>query len=451
MKRGMIVWAIVALVLAAAPAAAGDDADWHWFGSLRVRPEYNENLSDLTGGRDDKIAYAGYRANLGLSVDLDRDVTLLFDGQALGVWGEDPDPFRGGTTQDTTSADFNFYRAYVEAKNIFGTKLSVRAGRQTLVFGDEWLLGDYDFYGGTSWDGIRADFARDTGTTSVFWAKVAETNTPEQLTDLTINDIGGDSDLYGFWGDWDLGNSHLVEAGVMYLLDHQTIVTDSGTATTFPFDDKRWTITLQYAWGEDTGAFVRANTAMQTGETLDASIPTAPVDVDIEDAYAFEVTGGYVFERDGQPYRLWARIAEYTGDDDTTPNENETFVPIAQDNHARYGLLDFWQGQWGFTPFIGGSPGFRALQVGVHAELANGLDVMLSAQELRRAERVSSTVTSRQLGREISLGVGYNYGENLRVEAGVAQLYPSTAFDFEPPFFASSITRRYYLNTVVNF
>ena len=67
MKKANVTLTLLVLSLIFAPAVSaegGDDAEWNWFGSLRVRPEYNENLSDVFAGNDDKIAYVAYRANL---------------------------------------------------------------------------------------------------------------------------------------------------------------------------------------------------------------------------------------------------------------------------------------------------------------------------------------------------------------------------------------------------
>lgn len=443
MKKITMTLALFALSVTLAPAApAGDDdgPEWDWFGSLRLRPEYNENMSDVFGGRDDRIAYAAYRANLGAKIGLDRDVTVVFNGQVLGLFGEDESPLRGTTSLDSTSAKFNLFNAYVEAKNLFGSKFSMRAGRQPLVFGDEWLLGDLEFYGGTSWDGLRGDFDREGGETSVFWAKVVETNTPESIA--LSEDIGGDSDLYGIWSNWDIGDKSLIEGGVLYLLDHRTL-------NDHPFQDKRWTYTVQYAYNPEgeAGWFGRVNAAIQRGTTLDVlGVDTT----DIEDAIAYEGTGGHVWIKDGNPYKLWVRLAEYSGDD-TTTEEIETFIPLAQDTHGRYGYLDMWTGQWGFTQFLGGSPGFQAIQFGAKAHLPSGIRLSLLVQQLRRSERFAPDESNINLGEEYAVTAAYDYGKNATIELGVAQLYPGTSMELEPPFFGSSTTRRVYVHTVVHF
>ena len=122
-RRGSaLAFAVLLLAAPSARAAEGDEEgrELKWFGSLRVRPEYNDNLSDLSSAVDDKVGYVTYRANVGTSIDLDQDVTVLFDVQALGNWGEAQTPQRGfqGFTSDDTSIDF--FRAYIEARKIFG-------------------------------------------------------------------------------------------------------------------------------------------------------------------------------------------------------------------------------------------------------------------------------------------------------------------------------------------
>ena len=63
--------AVGVLLAGFAPALAADDSDdtnfkWNWYGSLRARPEYNDNLNDLTPEVDDEISYTNYRVEIGL-------------------------------------------------------------------------------------------------------------------------------------------------------------------------------------------------------------------------------------------------------------------------------------------------------------------------------------------------------------------------------------------------
>jgi len=195
-----------------------------------------------------------------------------------------------------------------------------------------------------------------------------------------------------------------------------------------------------------TGLFFTGNAAYQNGTTVDATL--APVDID--GAAAAELTGGYTWERSGNPYKLWGRYAVYSGDKASTPDKRETFVLVAQDNHARYGLLDLWTGQWGFTPFIGGPSGAEILQLGFDSTLPNTIRLRLMGQQVWRDEKFPGN-DNKNLGKEFGLSAFYNYGKNLEMELGVAILYPGASIALEPPLFGNSTARRIYFNTVARF
>ena len=131
MKKWMGVAVAAVLLMGITSSVRAEDHSWKWFGMLRARPEFNNNLSDVNSFRDDQIFFTSYRANIGFSADLDHDVSVLIDGQVLGKWGEDS-IVRGGITTDNTTEKFGVYRGYVEARKIGGSPVTVRAGRQPL-------------------------------------------------------------------------------------------------------------------------------------------------------------------------------------------------------------------------------------------------------------------------------------------------------------------------------
>lgn len=449
MKRKWTVGVVaLSLVLGIVPVAVADDhedggADWNWFGSLRVRPEYNENLTDVFGGQDDKIAYVNYRMNVGFHAELDRNVAVHVDGQWIGLFGEDQTASRGFQGFDTNLSDFALYEAYADVRDVFDTPFSIRVGRQEIVLGDEWLFGDDHFYGGVTHDAIRGDWDTELVDLTIFWSKVAELDFPEFITSsVGATDIGGDRDVYTVWSDWELPGPQGIEAGIVYDLDRRP----SGVAGFFA-SDKRWTYAAQYSWGGETGLFVDANAAIQWGKTVD---PTGTLEVDLEDAKGFEGTVGWNFERGGGTYKVYAMLADYTGDDPSS-SDVETFSPLFQDNHGRYGFADFWTGRWGFRPFLGASPGIGFLQLGFKSQLSNGIGIQVLAQRMRRDIAFSPTQSNRNLGQEYAFVFSYDYGDNVDLELGFAQIFPGSAFRFEPPFLGNSTTRRFYLNTAVSF
>jgi len=439
MKKWTVAVIALALALTAVPALAGDGedgAEWNWFGEFRARPEYNENLSDLAAGLDDKIGYIAYRMNLGFDVELDKNVHIRVDGQFMGQFGEDWTAQRGALAYPTTSSYFSLFEGYVDMRNMFDTPFSLKIGRQKVVFADEWLFGDYDFYGGTSHDGLVGTFDSDLVTVTPFWVKNIEADVPE-WNSFGLQDTQGDFDIYAVWTAWNLPGEQKLDTGVVYGLDRFK-------TTSLPFTDKRWTYAAQYHYGAPTGLYVDVNGAIQWGTTVDFAATKQDVDAD-----AIEATLGWGFERGGGQYKIWARFANYSGDDTSTADV-EAFNPLFQDNHGRYGLLDIWNGQWGFTQYLG-SEGIQFQQLGWDAKLANGIGIRGIAQRMRRTTEKSPTLTNRNLGEEYGFEVTYDYGDNVHLALGLAQLYPGAAISYEPPQFTRSTVRRFYLNTVTRF
>ncbi len=453
MRRWKALIAVFALALCFVPAsvAADDDAEgmnltWHWFGSLRARPEYNDNLSDVSPVVDDEVSYANYRVNFGFSVDLDKGVSVLLDGQAYGAWGEDQTPQRGNLTTDNTSGDVAFYRAYIKAANIMDSNFSVTAGRQPLEYADEWLLGDSDFYAGTSWDAIRGDYQMkdDRGSVSLFWAKVAEQDVPETL--VFTGDIGNDFDMYGIWTDWRVGDHSSLDVSALYGMDRRDVAGKGYT-------DKRFTGAVNYTYKnrDDGGFFFVGNGGLQDGRTLDSIGAKQEVE-----GWAYELTPGWLWVHKGENgeadryTKIWVRAAEYSGDDQET-NEVETWSPVAMDQHFRYGATDFWGGTFGHGAYIGGTPGFEALQLGFSTQTKVGIGLKGIIQQQRRSEKIGPGQDNRNLGQEIGVIASYDYGRNLTLELGVGQLFAGTAFSYEPPLFGQGNGRRAWLSATAHF
>jgi len=442
MRTKFVLWLAVCIVATSlGPCLMADDGEKKidWFGSLRARPEYNDNLSDVATGRDDKVGYVSYRINLGLSVELDKNVSLLFDGQAVGLWGENEMPFASGPSQDATSAKFNFFQAYGEAKNINDSPFSLRIGRQKLVYADEWLLGDLDHFGGTSWDAMVGVIDGDFADVSFIWGKGAEMDVPEMFYDPEYEDTNGDWDLYAGWASMKLADAMTLDAGVIYSLDRRK----PGEEFT-PYTDKRWTATVNYHWGEGEGLFIDANAAMQWGRPMFIPDPESPEPK--IDANAAEVTVGWVFEAAKARHQVHGRFARYSGDDPNTIDV-EYFDPLAQDFHGRYGYLDLWHGFWGLDAFVGGSPGAQFIQLAFESRLASGLTLTGLYQDVSSAEAPSPTNTNRNLGDEYGFLFAYDYSEHASFEVGLAQLYPGEGL----LQYGNSTVRRFYVNTLVRF
>lgn len=443
MKHWKAVAAIAVLALLFVPSFAeegGSGAKISWFGSMRIRPEYVANLYDVARNQDDSITWIGYRANVGAIVQLDKNISGVFEVQSLGKFGEDQTSIRGGHTIGNNNNDISFFQAYIEAKDVLGQPLTLRLGRQKMVLADGWLMGNLDFYGGTSWDGIRADVAGKKVTVSAFYMTEAELDSPERFSWTGQRGLGT-SNFYGAWTAWSMPKNHKLEAGVIYNNDQRDAQywyeTDKFDylAGTLPYRDKRFTITAHYAYQPDLGLFGVVNLAHQRGTTA-AWKQVRTQDIN---ALALELTGGWRFEIDGKKNTVYARYASYSGDKPTTDGKNESFNKLYMDFHGRYGLTDYWAGVWRPNDYLGGEYGANIFQIGFDAQVNPTFRVVSLGQFLRRQYVYDRVIpprpytTNKDLGSEFSVMGIYDYSKNANFYVGFSQIYPGRSIEAELP------------------
>ena len=89
-------------------------------------------------------------------------------------------------------------------------------------------------------------------------------------------------------------------------------------------------------------------------------------------------------------------------------------------------------------------------QFGFQGYLPNGISMGGQFQRLRAAADIPTT-GSQALGQEFGFVIGYDYGDNINVELGIAQLYPGSGFLALGSFNGNSSVRRFYVNTVATF
>ena len=152
--------------------------------------DWNDRGSDYKMVEQRTVAYvrAGFTDNVTGYIALD----------SCDIWGED---FRsnyvtGVDSRAASTDDVEVYEAYIEAADIAGYPIRLRLGRQELVLGDGWLVGNNTRrpeFSGLSFDGIRATYATDVVSVDAFWAKLNERMAVEE---------DGDVDLYGLYASY---------------------------------------------------------------------------------------------------------------------------------------------------------------------------------------------------------------------------------------------------------
>ncbi len=179
---------------------------------LRVRPEFRKNVcfganiagtgacnaaGSLTGnsglaGKPANDFYVQQWVRLGIGYDLSPDVNFYMEIIDSATWGANGNNLNAGNGGDplnhscgntsptggTTNCRLGVRAAYVLVRNLGGVQgLSMKAGRQYIIFGNHSLFGHFDWANtGYSHDGIMFQYANKNFESHLGWFRNSETD-----------------------------------------------------------------------------------------------------------------------------------------------------------------------------------------------------------------------------------------------------------------------------------
>jgi hypothetical protein len=459
-----------------------DDIALTLTGELRTRYEWDTNLVDFTDDIDDEFGFVPSRARFGVGLSLPRDVSVFMEFQELWSFGEDTgarltEAYRQAPNQPLTGAfvvggavnegsigniltagglptsatvrqnenarvsghtltsthrdDLSLYQGYIQVDEIGGTPLSASFGRQEYAFGNEWLLGDNDFYGGASLDGIKTWWDFDRSQLNIFWAKVDEQNTGS----ASVNSTDDDTDLWGaYWMFPEIQGSLInLDAYAMLLKSNY----DGGPADHSTNSDSWWIGARVYRQPE-WGFHFNAELTYQFGDITVAG----GSDMDIQ-AWGFEGSGGYTWDVTGNP-DLHVGFTYASGDDDPADNDYETFAAPMPDPHPRLGFADLVSASNILAYQIGyaGSWNNQAWGIEVYRfELAEDRDFDGDGE------------FDDDLGNEIDLWYAYQYSKNVSIQLVYAMFLTGDVVEdqVEALGLSADDAQRFYANLVLKY
>ncbi|HEU5181828.1 MAG TPA: alginate export family protein, partial [Candidatus Polarisedimenticolia bacterium] len=202
MKKYFVMLCIAAAVAGASSfVVAEDDSNGEkkfvLHGEIRQRADYNDNLVDGTDDTSDSFLFFPYRARIAAEGHFGKGVIGYIEMQGFGFWGDVP-PIKdftfgpvGGDSPDSPfvpigdpanisaetntgqlfSNDIELYQAYINLSEIGGSKWDIKIGRQEIVRGTEFLLGDNDFYDGISHDALMGSWNAEHFSLDIWWAR----------------------------------------------------------------------------------------------------------------------------------------------------------------------------------------------------------------------------------------------------------------------------------------
>lgn len=381
--------------------------------------------------------YAEMRTRLNVKADFSDNVGAFIQLDSYDVWGED---FRSGNyltgadSRAMTTDDVEVLQAYIEVRELWGTPLSLKIGRQMAKLDKGWLIGD-EFTGliGMSLDAILLTYAWEDLTVRAIWSKLVETSPAEE---------DGDVDFYAVHGTY-AGLEALNLSGYWFFLrDARAIPNTSGpflaglegllglggydTTTLHTVGIRAWGEASQ--WDYDLELAYQFGNAGQHG----ALFPMAPWmpygDNDAEyDSWGTDLEVGYTFDVKWQP-RVYLGGAYFDGEDNreasfwewlnpfTKPQASVSFNRLLANANRKYSfILDSGQTLSNFSD----------LRTGVIVEPTDSITVGFEVEKFWVNEPFHMPVfaplnfwtkeSSRDLGIQASLWGKYYYTDDLWV------------------------------------
>lgn len=157
-------------------------------GDLRVRPEFRNNGTFGIRAKNNTFMVQQW-ARLGFNYSISPDVTFFFQSQHSKNWGVNG-ANGAGTDANGTAGTIFARQAFMLMRNFLVPNLTVKAGRQLVVWGNHRMFGHFDWNNvGWAHDGLTANYKLNKTTTlQVGWLRTAERNCTGPTTG---NCIGG--------------------------------------------------------------------------------------------------------------------------------------------------------------------------------------------------------------------------------------------------------------------
>ena len=403
----------VALIATLAGIAGAELQNVEIGGNLRIRANYfnlDDSLPDMS--------FIEQRTRLNVKADFTQEVSAFVELDSYDIWGED---FRswylcGNDFRGTDNVEL--YQAYIEARNMWDTPLTVRVGRQEIALGNQFLVGVNDasslFYG-LSFDALRVTFANDVVSLDAIAAKLVE-----NLGDFGEDDI----DFYALYGSYLGIDDVTLDAYWMFVRDDEGYLGGMAGGTTVDLH----TVGLRGA-GVIGGFDFELEAAYQFGDVDDVPsacpLPFGEADVDF-DEFAVNLEAGYTFDASLQP-RIFARFAYLGGGEpDDARWSNDRTLPF----NRLFSNIQYSEFLDDFTFNNGQMSNVFVYSLGIQALLTEALEMKLVGSYLQVDQEVWNA--DDDLGWEVGLYGEYYYSEDLVVRAGYAHFFGGDGLAFAP-------------------
>lgn len=313
-KIGRVLLFLVVVV--GARSAVAEEGGSHWYdrltfgGELRIRNENQLNYSPFTGGVDDD-SFVLLRARAHLDAKPIEGVRIFLQPQFSRIFAQEESTIAGNADAANPNNVFDLHQGYLDLDKIGGSVVSLRIGRQELVYGEERLVGSF------GWSNIGRSF--DAGKIRLGWERF-------RLDGFFAwnEKAAGNEYLSGLYASWMVRPNMTFEGYSLLLWDNDGDGAPGVTGTKIVTIGDRLAGTL---FKEKFDYSVEA--VLQVGQTE----PNSHL------AYAAHVAAGYTFDVAWKP-RFGAEYNLASGNDPGSARV-ERFNNLFPTNHDKYGYIDF--------------------------------------------------------------------------------------------------------------
>ncbi len=444
MKR--ILLSVFAAAVAVAWAAPSNAADVTFSGQERIRTEWRNHL-DFDKNKLDAQDFWLERTRLTTNVKATDDTTLKITLQDSRTWGQEglsaaggpalTAPFQAGASGGSTALDV--HEAYVNIDNLLGAPVALRAGRQELVYGDQRLVGNFDWSNqGRAFDALKVVYGSDVFNVDAWWSKLKEGN---GQTSTALGAIpGNDVDFWGLYATIKAIPNNTLDVYALIVRDGNT-----GGASNFAADG---------AFGGTNGiTTVAAPTGITKGATLNTfgarlagsymgfdyglEVPfqtgsNAPALHEKTSAYAVAAKANYMLPI---PNKVNVGVAyNYATGTSKNDTDNKTFFNLFPTNHNKFGIMDLaaWRNISALNLNVSAEPmdKVRLYAAFWNFSLAQADDSWYQAAKwngsgIKNGSIATGSVsTSKTIGNEFDLVATYKYNNAVTGEVGYGHFAP---------------------------
>ncbi|HSA59144.1 MAG TPA: alginate export family protein [bacterium] len=318
MKRQLFALCAMLLVVAGpASVRAGENGETeHWYdrvslgGEIRLRSESQLDYGNLTGGVvNDSFLLLRVRPHIDARpVD---GLRIFIQPQFSRAFAQEESTIANNNDAANPNNVFDLHQGFVSWEKIAGSIVTVTVGRQELAYGDERLIGAFN------WSNIGRSF--DAGKVRLEWEKVFVDGF------ASWNEKGAGNEYFGgLYSGWKIRPDMTLDTYGLVLNDNDGDGNPAITGVLLGTVGARFAGTaLEDRWDYSLEA------AVQFGKDK----PNTHL------AYAGHAATGYTFDTGWKP-RLGVEYNFASGDDPGTAKV-ERFNNLFPTNHDKYGYIDF--------------------------------------------------------------------------------------------------------------